>query len=94
MPLVFVLKLKSFTSTVTAFQAGRWGKVKQDRIEFSAKRLRKYCRNMSHDNRLICTKQILPLQAGVLEYTREASGGPGERVPDNKGKPQIRGIGP
>ena len=46
---VFVLKLKSFTITVTVFQAGRWGKVKQDKMEFSAKRLRKYCRNMLLD---------------------------------------------
>ena len=44
-----MLKLKSFTSTGTVFQAGRWGKVKQDKMEFSAKRLRKYCRNMSRD---------------------------------------------
>ena len=47
---VFVLKLKSFTSTVAVFPAGRWGKVKQDNMEFSANRLRKYCRNMSRDD--------------------------------------------
>ena len=44
-----MLKLKSFTSTATVFQAGIWGKVKQDKMEFSAERLRKYCRKMSHD---------------------------------------------
>ena len=43
----FVLKLKSFTSTVTVFQAGRWDKVKKDKMEFSAKKLRKYYKNMS-----------------------------------------------
>jgi len=32
---------------VTVFQAGRWDKVKKDKMEFSAKRLRKYCRNIS-----------------------------------------------
>ena len=48
MPLGLFLKLKSF-STGTVFQAGRWGKVKQDEMEFSAKRLRKDCRNMSRD---------------------------------------------
>ena len=51
---VFVLKLKSFTSTATVFQAGIWSKVKQDTMEFlawkiEAKRLRKDCRNMSPD---------------------------------------------
>ena len=46
---VFVLKLKSVTSTATVFQAGIWGKVKQGKMEFLAKRLRKYYRNMSHD---------------------------------------------
>ena len=43
-------KLKSSTCTVTVFQAGRWGKVKQDKMEFSAKRLRKYSRNMSRND--------------------------------------------
>ena len=51
-----MLKLKSFTSTVTVFQAGRWGKVKQDKMEFSAKRLRKYCRNMSCNRGGLWTK--------------------------------------
>ena len=39
---VFVLKLKSSTITVTVSQAGRWHKVRKDKMEFSAKRLRKY----------------------------------------------------
>ena len=36
---------------MTIFQEGRWGKIKQDKMKFSAKRLRNYCRNMSHDSR-------------------------------------------
>ena len=46
---MFVLKPKSFVGTETVFQAGRWGKGKQDKMEFSAKRLRKPCRNRSPD---------------------------------------------
>ena len=38
---VFVLKLKSFTSTVTVFQAGRWDKVKQNKREFFSKEAEK-----------------------------------------------------
>ena len=34
---VFVLQLKSFTRTVTLFQAGRWDKVKKGKMEFSEK---------------------------------------------------------
>ena len=53
----FVVKLKAFTSTATVFQAGLWGKVKQDKMEFSAEkteaeRLRRDCRNMSPESAL------------------------------------------
>ena len=34
---------------MTVFQGGEWGKVKQDKMAFSAKRLRKCCSNMSRD---------------------------------------------
>ena len=54
-----MLELKSFTSTATDFQAGRWGKVKQDNMEFSANRLRKYCRNMSCDNGIVILEDNL-----------------------------------
>ena len=40
---------------MTVFQAGRWDKVKKDKMEFSAKRLRKYYKNMSRN-----TLQSLP----------------------------------
>ena len=43
---------------MTVFQAGRWGKVKQDKMKFSAKRLRKYGRNMSHDTLSPMRKEI------------------------------------
>lgn len=45
---VFVLKLKSFTITKT-FSSRKTGQSKEDKMEFSAKRLRKYYKNMSHN---------------------------------------------
>ena len=70
-----MLKLKSFTSTVTAFQAGRWDKVKQDKMGFSAKRLKKYCRNMSRDksssaNTLILSRCYECHVSGLQNYKR------------------------
>ena len=39
---------------MTVSQAGRRDKVRKDKMEFSAKRLRKYYKNMSHNNDLRC----------------------------------------
>lgn len=44
-----MLELKSFTVTAAVFHAGRWGQVKQDRMAFSAGRLRTDCRHVSRD---------------------------------------------
>ena len=51
---------------MTVFQAGRWGKVKQDKIEFSEKRLRKYCRNMSRDKVYYFIGNVHPLLMHVI----------------------------
>ena len=56
---VFVLKLKSFTITVTVSQAGRQDKIRKDKMEFSAKRLRKYYKNMSQDSLFLLDSVLL-----------------------------------
>jgi len=47
MACLWVFVLKSFTFTETVSQAGRLGKVRKGKMEFSAKRLRKYYKNVS-----------------------------------------------
>jgi len=44
---------------VTVSQAGKWDEVRKDKMEFSAKRLRKYYENMSRNTYHVCLSVYL-----------------------------------